>query len=269
MKTERSHKRILFIDEELSWLSFARNTLERLGYIVWTSQSTKDGWKLLQNEEFDLILVDLRKVDIDPDIFGRIATLQAKRNHFVAVMFPTELTPQKVGEILKLGAHDCVDKEYEESKLIALVESRFSKKAGITPPIKRRPDREQPVVLIIDDDEDWRTRLADYLKDQPYRIEVTGEQATALQLLQEQHFDVIVLDLRLLDNGDEFEGMNLLNHIRKQGQTIPVIIVSAYGTVDHVREGFNVHNIFDYISKQSFERIYYQNAVQRAIYQYS
>lgn len=56
---------------------------------------------------------------------GSLEKRLTKREHYVVVMFPTDLTPDKVGEMFTLGAHDCVDKPYESNKLLELVKVSF------------------------------------------------------------------------------------------------------------------------------------------------
>jgi len=51
-----------------------------------------------------------------------------------------------------------------------------------------------------------------------------------------------------------FAGMELLTYLRKQEnhqvEDTYVIIISAYGTQHHIREGFKSHGLLDYIPKQ-------------------
>lgn len=58
--------------------------------------------------------------------------------------------------------------------------------------------------------------------------------------------------------------MDLLEFLQKENREIPVIVVSAYGTVDHVRNGFKIYNLYDYFSKQHFDRHKYQKSVKQA-----
>ncbi len=265
MTNERTQKRLLLVDDELRWLNFARQILSEAGYVAHTTPSVKDGWELLQQKPFELILVDLKKVEQEMEIFQKITDLQMQRNQFVVTMFPTELTPRKVSEIFELGAHDCVDKQYDETKFLDLINSQFKNKpaTGLSAPAYSA--KEPLTILIVEDDADWRGRLSDYLESQPYQIEVAGKYSAAVQLLQKKHFATIVLDLRLVENSNDFAGMKLLKLLQEESLKIPVIVVSAYGTVEHVREGFKIYNISDYIPKQHFDKGRYLRTIQKAM----
>lgn len=265
MKNEQERNSILFVDDELNWLHFARQILSESGYLVQITQNAKESLQLIQHEYFPFILVDLKKVEQEKEIFRRLAEIQSQRDHSIFVMFPTELTPDKVGEMFTLGAHDCIDKPYEVSKLLEVINTKTNEKfttGGFLP----QQSQEQPsAVLIIEDDPDWRERLQEYLRGEAYHVECAGDYADALQLMKEKQFDVIILDLRLVDHSEDFEGMKLLQFLREEDREIPVIIVSAYGTVEHVKDGFKLYNIYDYLSKQHFDRKKYRQSVQKAL----
>jgi DNA-binding NtrC family response regulator len=241
---------ILLIGDELNWLGFAKSVFSQARYAVKTTQDVTSGWELLQDEEFELVLVDLKRVEKEETVFQKAAELQTDRNHRIVVMFPTELTPEKVGAVFKLGAHDCVDKQYDQSGLLAIVQKQLA---------------ESPTaVLIIEDDDDWRKRLVRYLSTEPqqYQIQSIGDYSLATGMLRESDFDVIILDLRLVEDGDNFEGMRLLNLLKDK--PVAVIIVSAHGTVEHIRDAFKLYGIYDYMPKQHFDPDRYRQAVQEA-----
>jgi DNA-binding response OmpR family regulator len=245
--------RVLIVADEPKWLDFASSVLSEAGYVVTTIQNMGSGWELLKDEQFELALVDLNKIKQETPAFQEAARLQAERGHRVAVMFPTELKTDVVATVFKLGAHDCIDKKYDEPGLLASVRGQLAWK---------------PVaVLIVEDDKDWRKRLTYYLRTEPYQLEVAEDHSTAQEMLTDRAFDVVILDLRLVEEGEDFEGMALLHQMREKGHEIAVIIVSAYGTVDHVRDAFKNLNICDYIAKQHFNPDEYRQAVQKAVRQ--
>jgi len=217
-------------------------------------------------------LVDRRNLEKQKDIFRQLAAHQREKEQLIIVMFPTELTPPKIGETFKLGAHDCVDKPYEKSKLLTLINEQLEKTPAADLQISTKSrGQSSPSILIVEDDKDWRNKLVQYLREEKdYEIEILGDYSFAEEVLQKKHFDVIVLDLRLIDDYKDFEtknfeGMKLLEHVRERDYKTQVIIVSGYATVENIRAGFKVHKIFDFISKQHFDRIRFQETVKNAI----
>jgi CheY-like chemotaxis protein len=125
-------------------------------------------------------------------------------------------------------------------------------------------------ILVIEDDEDWQYILTSYLKDIPANITVVADYDSALKVLDTNSFDILVLDLRLEDKDDKnFQGMELLTYLRnqksQQAEDAYVIIISAYGTQDHIRKGFKSYGLLDYIPKQSFNKKEFIATVNKAL----
>lgn len=92
-------------------------------------------------------------------------------------------------------------------------------------------------ILIVDDDKEFSGDLS-FLLDGPYQIVSVSESKKAIQLLEKEKFDLVILDLKMpcfYGNEDETEGIEVLRIIRQKwgalrGVRIPVIILSK---MDH------------------------------------
>lgn len=260
---------LLFIDDDINWVQNVRKFLIQKEFQIEIAHDCEQGLFHLQKYKgipIALIFVDLKKVKDQPDAFEKICQIGADREFRSVVLFPTEITPETVAEMFRFGADDCVGKPYENTKFLTLIEQQLNKQPkeqneGVVKKINQPPH-----ILIVEDDEDWRVRLTSYLGKQDYDIQSIGEYADAVKLLTEKQFDTLILDLRLIDTGQNFEGMTLLDMIRnKQHNDVPVIIISAYATVEHVMAGFKQYNIFGFQSKQQFDRVKYLQMVQNAV----
>lgn len=85
-----------------------------------------------------------------------------------------------------------------------------------------------PHVLIIDDDRELCELLALRIESKGYRVTAEHGVKAALARLQKESTDVVLLDLRLED-GDGFE---VLNAIQKRTPDLPVIVLTAHGSID-------------------------------------
>lgn len=186
----------------------------------------------------------------------------------VIVVFPTELTPERARKAFKMGVADCVNKPYDEDGLLALIELMFAEHR-ITIAHEPSSPKEATSVLIVDDDTDWRTTLIDYLP--PIKtIEQATDYSTALAIIEHQSFDCIVVDLRLIDAEEgNFDGMNLIRKIRIKDKErhafTQILIVSAYGMPEHIREAFRDYNIFYYFDKRYLSLSKYRNVIMEAL----
>lgn len=83
-------------------------------------------------------------------------------------------------------------------------------------------------ILIVDDESSQRTGLAGMVKAWGMQAETATDGGDALEKLENYQADVIVTDL----NMPRMDGYELMRTLRDQGQTIPVIVVTAFGNVE-------------------------------------
>lgn len=99
-------------------------------------------------------------------------------------------------------------------------------------------------VLVVDDEESVCQMLSDVLSDEGYRVETAADGREALEKLEQEHFDVALVDIRM----PEVDGMRLLERIQAAGLTLPVIMMTAYGTTDTAIQAMKL-GAFDYVLK--------------------
>lgn len=88
-------------------------------------------------------------------------------------------------------------------------------------------------ILLVDDDEDMRSLLADVLSDEGYEVIQAANGAEALVLLHREAFAAILLDKRM----PGLSGMDLLPGLRVFCPTTPVIVITAFGDAHTAAEG--------------------------------
>jgi CheY-like chemotaxis protein len=87
-------------------------------------------------------------------------------------------------------------------------------------------------VLIVDDDPDMVETCARILRSNGHAcLTATGGRA-ALDLLRRQPLDLILADLRM----PEMDGLTLLAHARRLAPQVPVVIFTAYGSMETARQ---------------------------------
>jgi DNA-binding NtrC family response regulator len=119
-------RRVLLVDKERGWLAFGRTALTRAGYIVETAESASNAWDFLQKRDFDLVLIDLKEAEQEDTAVRQIAAFQSAKEYHVVIVFPTDLLPGKMRTMFRMGAYDCVDKQYDRARLLKLVEAQFA-----------------------------------------------------------------------------------------------------------------------------------------------
>lgn len=81
-------------------------------------------------------------------------------------------------------------------------------------------------LLLVDDDERLATLLNEYFKQFQFHLESTTHPSKALQLINQQKYDLLILDVML----PEMDGFELCKLIRKESDT-PIIMLTARGEV--------------------------------------
>ncbi len=80
-------------------------------------------------------------------------------------------------------------------------------------------------VLVVDDEESIRKLVEYNLVQAGYEVTVAEDGATALEMVHQQRFDLLILDLMLPGIG----GMELCKRLRQEQSKIPIIMLTARG----------------------------------------
>ena len=99
-------------------------------------------------------------------------------------------------------------------------------------------------VLIVDDERTLARAIKAFLAESGYEAEVAGDGEQALGLLESLRPDVVFSDVRL----PGMTGIELLRRIREFDPAIPVVIMTAYGTIEGAVEAVKL-GAFDYLKK--------------------
>lgn len=90
-----------------------------------------------------------------------------------------------------------------------------------------------PRILIADDQSDVLAALSLLLKGERFQIESASSPAGILRAIDSQEFDVVLMDLNYArDTTSGSEGLDLLTRIRAADPTLPVVVMTAWGSVD-------------------------------------
>jgi DNA-binding NtrC family response regulator len=96
-----------------------------------------------------------------------------------------------------------------------------------------KPVTASPRVLIADDQADVLEALRLLLKGEGYQIEAVTSPAAIMGALEAREFDVLLMDLNYArDTTSGQEGLDLLNRIQTIDSTLPVVVMTAWGSIE-------------------------------------
>lgn len=103
---------------------------------------------------------------------------------------------------------------------------------------------EKARILVVDDEEVVRLSHVRTLSGDLWNVEVVRNGRDALQMMGQQPFDVVLLDLRM----PEMDGLTVLKTIKAQWPESEVIIITGYPAVETAKQAVTL-GAYDYLAK--------------------
>jgi nitrogen regulation protein NR(I) len=119
------------------------------------------------------------------------------------------------------------------------------------------PERKQ--VLIVDDEPNLRKILSAQLTRDGYDVLTAEDGDQGLQQLREHHIDLVITDLKM----PKVDGMTLLRRALEEEPELPVVMVTAHGTIDTAVEALK-SGAFDFVTKP-FDKDEVRQIVSKAL----
>jgi DNA-binding NtrC family response regulator len=111
----------------------------------------------------------------------------------------------------------------------------------------------------------WERPLSGELVEPLIEVEDADTVSLALQKLETQLFEILVVDLKIPgSSGDEMGGNEIISESIMLDPLRPIIVITGYGTVDRVKKALS-QGVFDFIEKSLTAADDLVNAVQQAI----
>jgi len=120
---------------------------------------------------------------------------------------------------------------------------------------------EEKIVLIVDDEAILRESLRDYLRD-TYQVVTAGTGEEALELIEKQDFDILVIDVRLPGK----TGLRVLREVKESKPYVKSIVITAYPSAESAVEAMKL-GAADYLVKpvepDNLERLIQETLLKR------
>ena len=100
-------------------------------------------------------------------------------------------------------------------------------------------------ILVVDDEPNMLRLLKTILMDKTgYEVTTTNNPLEVSKMLQEDHFDLVVTDLKM----PLVDGIDLIGIVKQIEATMPIIVITAYGTIETAEEAIQ-KGAYDFITK--------------------
>lgn len=115
----------------------------------------------------------------------------------------------------------------------------------------------KPLILCVDNEPNILFPLQEYFTLQGYEVHCAESKEAAYALIAQTSYDAVLLDL-CLTSGEDFTGLELVEHIRQRWPFTWVLMLSAYGSEETMAEA-RAHGVDHYLIKplrlSSIERL--------------
>jgi CheY-like chemotaxis protein len=192
---------VLVVDDEVDICDNLRDILTDLGYDVDTASDGVRALALVKAKPYDVALLDLRMPGMDGlELYRRIKALRADTVAMIVTAYATDTATQ---EALGAGAWKVVAKPVDFPSLMQWIDEAL----------------DQPIVLVVDDDEEMCHSLWDILRGHGYRVSLARDGLQAAKRLEEQNHHVVLIDMKL-PQGDGAEVFRQVRQMNPQARTV-------------------------------------------------
>lgn len=99
-------------------------------------------------------------------------------------------------------------------------------------------------ILVVDDEDNFRSTLKDFLAAHNHQILEAGNGVQALEVIEREEVDLVISDMRL----PKMDGITFTHKVKERRQDIPVIVMTAYASIESAVEAMKA-GASDFITK--------------------
>lgn len=228
-------KKLLIVDEDKSQSNMIYNNLNERGFKITTLESGLDAYKLLKDEQFDCMILDLNLKDMNGiDLVNKLKE-ENLVNFPILIYTEGNITQEeedklnKYTESIIIKGNNSIDRLLDEVSLFFhSVDSNIDNKNFKN--IKFSEEKENLLnnknILIVDDDMRNVFSLTSALEEKGMNVVVGRNGAEGIKKLYEKNnIDLILMDVMM----PEMDGYTAMKEIRKEKQfdNIPIIAITA------------------------------------------
>ena len=125
--------KILVIDDSQDITDLLEKVLSSIGHDVTTTDNGREGLKLIRNQQFDAIFLDIAMPDFSGlDFIDALDQDGKLKDNRIVLFTASSITDDEVAELVKRGVHSCIRKPMQIEKLFEKIDELNKEIASIT-----------------------------------------------------------------------------------------------------------------------------------------
>lgn len=226
--------KVFVIEDDPDILELEIEELKEFGFSASGTQGHIEAKNFLANEKYDCILLDMNLGPVSGKEIIDLLKSEKHMNHTTPILIVSGSLDVDIVRDVRSYIRGVLVKPVQSEDLINKIKD-VTAKAKIAPVAVKKPKNvvaQNISVLVVDDDIDFSYTLKDCLTNDDMRVVAAHKSTEALKKLNNQRFDVIIMDIHL----DARHGDWIIAQIRKDKSNLnhqtPVIIVSGQDPAD-------------------------------------
>ncbi|MBV1889026.1 MAG: diguanylate cyclase, partial [Proteobacteria bacterium] len=209
---------LLLVDDELNLLMSMEELLKLYGYGTTIAHGGAAALRLLDTQDFDLVILDLNM----PDISGHDVLRHIKENDYriTVIVVSGETSFEAVSQALKLGAYDYLRKPYAPDGLLTTIRNAVAK--------SQLESQNKLIQNKLSDSEKLHRYIVEHSPDMIYMLDKQGRftylNDRTRDLLGYDTEDLIGTPIAKLIHGDDLDGIDELIHTDSSGSFVSKVL---------------------------------------------
>lgn len=233
--------RLLLVDDEEEFLLATSQALGRRGFAVTVAPNGVTALERIEAGPFDAVVLDVKMPDIDGiDVFHQI---QERFPEIPIIILTGHPNLTDAFRTSRQGVAEYMSKPVEIEELAKSIRKAVRKAAASSTTESSKLSRGSlgdgltPLrVMIVDDEPDLLDSLGRALRRRKMEVVTAGSGFSALELLEKELVDVMVLDIKM----PGIDGLEVLRRVKKRFPSVQVILLSGHPSVENALEGINL-----------------------------
>ena len=197
--------KILVVDDDRRMVRTICDILRLKGYEVLPAYSGEEAVEVVQGEEFDCVLMDIRMPGIDG--VAALKTIKNLAPDTPVVLMSAYASDAQVAEAKGNGAASVLTKPIDFQQVLSYLSLL----------------RKESSVLIVDDDLEFSQTLKEVLQSNGYRVNTEEDPAKVLSHMEQEYQLLVILDLKL----GKDDGLEVLQKVRARYPEKPFVLVTG------------------------------------------